>query len=623
MTKPASRPLAEQTALGLLACAAVVAPLALGSSSIGARFVLELTMATAVILWTVSGKRNKFSLAIPLLIAAVSCIQLIPLPDRILIGLAPVSAGAWKVATGGLAAAWAPASVDPAAALIAIRRLLLGVATLVATADMCRYQSHRRRLTAALAVSGILILALGLIFGKAVGDKYLLLGSIPLAGPIYKHVNPIIMPVQSSGAGLPQQVAAGGHRYVMDAGSVGDGFGPYIYSNHFAGAIVLTIPIVLAAWLFVTYGWLPDLVRYTCCAALGGAAAFAVGAMANSRGGAAAFIAALLALTMLIVQRPTLRYLTSAAFIVMVAGIALLAGLLAYGGDHSWMLQLFPDSMQSVAKSLLNDTRTIPAQVALRMFFAAPLLGTGLNSYQSIFPRFYRGDFTLFYAHSDYAQFVAETGLIGISLLGAGCWVMSRKLFRFWKDAPEPYRLLAAGPWASLLGFAVHSAFDWNLHLPANAFLAIMICGLALSSVPAERRREDVIPISEPVLKYALVAFCLLATVLLGRDSLSEYAQRELRQAIVRDRLAKSESDKSASGAGFNVAISTGQRLAAWDPANSQLATLLSNAYLHAADRSEGDAERDKMLGLSDRWATRARRAAATARGLPERIPAS
>ena len=591
MTKPASRPLAEQTALGLLACAAVVAPLALGSSSIGARFVLELTMATAVILWTVSGKRNKFSLAIPLLIAAVSCIQLIPLPDRILIGLAPVSAGAWKVATGGLAAAWAPASVDPAAALIAIRRLLLGVATLVATADMCRYQSHR--------------------------------SSIPLAGPIYNHVNPIIMPVQSSGAGLPQQVAAGGHRYVMDAGSVGDGFGPYIYSNHFAGAIVLTIPIVLAAWLFVTYGWLPDLVRYTCCAALGGAAAFAVGAMANSRGGAAAFIAALLALTMLIVQRPTLRYLTSAAFIVMVAGIALLAGLLAYGGDHSWMLQLFPDSMQSVAKSLLNDTRTIPAQVALRMFFAAPLLGTGLNSYQSIFPRFYRGDFTLFYAHSDYAQFVAETGLIGISLLGAGCWVMSRKLFRFWKDAPEPYRLLAAGPWASLLGFAVHSAFDWNLHLPANAFLAIMICGLALSSVPAERRREDVIPISEPVLKYALVAFCLLATVLLGRDSLSEYAQRELRQAIVRDRLAKSESDKSASGAGFNVAISTGQRLAAWDPANSQLATLLSNAYLHAADRSEGDAERDKMLGLSDRWATRARRAAATARGLPERIPAS
>jgi len=621
MTKPASRPLAERAACIILACAAIGAPLALGSSSIGARFALEASMAAAVILWCISGVRSKATLLMPLLVAAILCLQLIPLPDRVLVSVAPVSAGAWKVAKGGMAGGWTSPSVDPAASLIAIRRLLLGLATLAAVADMGRYQSHRRHLTTALALSGLIILGLGLGFGKAVGDRYLLLRSIPLAGPIYKHVSPIIMPVQTSGAGLPQQVTAAGRRYVMDAGNVGDGFGPYIYSNHFAGAMVLTIPTLLGAWLFLTSQRVPDPLRFACCAACCALALFAVAVMAQSRGGAASLVVSLLALAMLVVHGKILRWAVTSAFFTIGAGIVLVACLLALGGDHAWLLRLFPESMQPIMNAVLNDTRTIPAQVALRMFFASPLVGTGLNTYQFIFPRFYRGDFTLFYAHSDYAQFFAETGIVGIALLIGGCWVLLRKLARFWRDAPMPYRLLAAGPWAALLGFAVHSAFDWNLHLPANALLAILSCGLALSSVPVSRGQQDLPVVPEPIVKYGLVLCCLVATVLLGRDTAAEYAQRRIRAAIVQDRVAQSESRYTESREALVAAIHAGENMSDWDPRNAQLATLISNAYLHVADRTTDASERQAMLGFADRWEARARRLSAIPRGLSEPIP--
>jgi hypothetical protein len=623
MTTPAPRPMAERVACGLLAAAAIIAPLALGSSGIAARFALEVAMTTAVVLWCVSGVRSKSALAIPILVAAVLCLQVVPLPDRVLMSIAPVSSGAWKVANGGTGGGWASPSVDPGASLIAIRRLLVSLSTLMAVTDIGRYQTHRKKLTAALAISGIIVLGLGLGFGKAVGDRYLLLRSIPLAGPIYKHVSPIIMPVQTSGAGLPQQISAGGRRYVMDAGNVGDGFGPYIYSNHFAGAMVLTMPIVLGAWLFLTYRRAPDTLRYGTFAAIGGCAGCAVAVMAESRGGAAALVISLLGLLMLVVRRPILRKGIASVFLATCACVAFLACLLASGGDHAWLFGWFPDSLHPVMTSVLNDTRTIPAQVALRMFLAAPLLGTGLNTYQFIFPRFYRGDFTLFYAHSDYAQFFAETGIIGIILLTGGAWVLLKRLFRFWTDAPVPYRLLAAGPWAALLGFAVHSAFDWNLHLPANALLAVMACGLALSSVPMDRTTKDFSPISQPMVKYMLVACCLGAVVLLGRDSMVEYAQRAIRTAIVADRLAQSDSQKAESLEGLLAAIRGGERMADWDQRNAQLATLISNAYLHAADRAEMMADKHTMLGSANRWATRARRLCATPRGLAEVMPSS
>jgi hypothetical protein len=619
MMQPLSRPLGEKIAVALLVTATIAAPLAIGSSSIGARCAIEATLASVALLWIASGSRSKVAMAMPLLITAVVCLQLIPLPENILVTVAPVSAGAWKLVAGGIKAHWATASVDPAASLVAIRRLLLGLATLLASADMMRYQSLRRYLTAAMAISGILILALGLVFGKAKGEDYLLLGVIPLAGPIYKHVNPILMPMQTSGAGLPQEVTAAGKHYIMDAGSIGDGFGPYIYSNHFAGALVLTIPIVIGVWLFVTYGRFATVARYSLAAAVGGCSVFTVGALANSRGGMAALLVALLALAALVSRKPWARYLTLSTFICSLAGIMCLASLLAYGGDHSSLLAFLPDSIRPVIAELLNDTRTIPAQVGLRMLRASPLLGTGLNTYQFMFPRFYRGNFTLFYAHSDFAQFLAETGIVGIILLGAACFVVIHKLTIFWKSAPEPYRLLAAGPWAALAGFCVHSCFDWNLHLPANSLLAIMASALVLSSVPVNHGWAKRIPFSQRLWAVALAGACLISLMLLMRDARSDYAQQGLRRAIVGDRIAKSAADKKISMAALSSAIGTGETIAAWDSANATLAAILSNAYLHAADCAELPSDREAMLGHSDRWAMRASSLSAAARGLPQR----
>ncbi|MCI0659346.1 MAG: O-antigen ligase family protein, partial [Acidobacteria bacterium] len=57
-----------------------------------------------------------------------------------------------------------------------------------------------------------------------------------------------------------------------------------------------------------------------------------------------------------------------------------------------------------------------------------PILGTGVGTFQFVFPRYREATTTAFYdyAHSDYLQVLAETGLIGGALLAAGVFLVAR-----------------------------------------------------------------------------------------------------------------------------------------------------------------------------------------------------
>jgi O-antigen ligase len=121
---------------------------------------------------------------------------------------------------------------------------------------------------------------------------------------------------------------------------------------------------------------------------------------------------------------------------------------------------------------------------SLRMFSYRPLLGWGLGTFPTIYPRFRSFYTNLFIneAHNDYAQLLVEMGLLGFGLM---IWFLvrlyqhglptSRRWEFQWDSAVSLAALLGC------TGILVHSFVDFNLQITANAALFYALCGLAAS----------------------------------------------------------------------------------------------------------------------------------------------
>lgn len=603
----------------ILGAAAIWTPLAFGASATWARFGMELTATAGACLWATGAARPFWLTVAPLVMTAFLLLQLVPLPESLVMQVAPVSAGAWKVATAGAGSSRSCVSVDPAATWVGIQTVLVTLAATAAVIDLGRLQRQRRILLSAVAVSGLLILAIGGIGGR-IGENQLLLGFIDISGPILPNQSPINLPSQSNGVGIAEWVEVGNQRYKSDAGWIGGCVGLFLYGNHFAAAVCLTLPVMLSAWLWLTADRIPSWLQWGVAAIATSAAIWAVAWVAGSRAGTGAL--ALTVVTFLSLAAPLrwMRIASGLVAIVLAVGVAIFSALILLPSDTVLSL-VPPDFKQTVAK-LLADGRAGPAHVAIRAFLASPMLGTGLDTFRDIFPRFYTDRFTLFYAHNEFAQLLAETGLLGVAFVTAFVWYLTPKAVRFWRDAPGQYRILNAGPWAGLAGITAHSAFDWDLHLPAIALLTVIVVGLAASSVPARKPTGASKPlIPEYVPRWLLVVCCVIAAAGLWRDAISESVQRQLREAIVADRLAEKDPKRPDATETLARAIFAGESLARFDPNDADLLVTLGQAHLHLARLNPPGEERDLLLGNAERWFQRARKASAMCRGLPEPVP--
>jgi O-antigen ligase len=147
----------------------------------------------------------------------------------------------------------------------------------------------------------------------------------------------------------------------------------------------------------------------------------------------------------------------------------------------------------------------------LRMFRRKPLLGWGLGAFPVVYPEF-RSFYTNFFvneAHNDYLQLLAEMGLAGFAAMLWFWVVLGRaalpKLKNWTTDISGAVTLAAS---LSVTGILVHSFFDFNLQIPANAALFYVFCTVAASPrllqrarkrKPAPTTAEEILPASEVV----------------------------------------------------------------------------------------------------------------------------
>lgn len=610
----------EMTAVWLLAGTVVLAPVLLGCSGIWTRFALEAVLAVATLAWAYSGQRSKWLMLMPTAMLGLSLLQTMPLPGWLLMRIAPVSAGSWKTAEGATLAAWHSISVDPGASATAARRLFLGLCVLAVVTELGRRQSHRRRLLWALAISGSVMLASGAYFGTAKNNR--MLGVVNLAGPLNPETNPTVMPVQTNGVGVRSTVTVGKLQYEDDEGYVGDGFGTYIYSNHFGGGVNLTCPAVLAAWLLLTRRRISEWLRWSVCLAAWLAAVWLVGGVAHSRGGAASLVLGGLVLMAIAAETRLVRWPATGTLMAYSAGLIAAALLTVFFllGPAGVILDGLPPPWKSLIVHALSDARSVAAQVAFRMAIASPFLGTGLGTYEMVFPRFHTSRYTLFFAHNDYAQFFAEAGFVSGAIAAVVAGVLAYRCGWFCREARGDYRVFNAAAWSALAGIGLHSGLDWNLHLPANSCLASVIMGLCASSVPATPWAFASRPLAWiPAwsVKAMLALACVATMGLLTRDTVSEAVQKAVKEAVALDRLDPSDPRHERAAAALATAIAAAERMAVWDSRDAKLLVLLGQAKLHVARAEQPGISKDALLGSAGVWLAKARLASALLRGLP------
>ncbi len=115
----------------------------------------------------------------------------------------------------------------------------------------------------------------------------------------------------------------------------------------------------------------------------------------------------------------------------------------------------------------------------------APLFGTGLGSFEAVYPSYQdpslRG--SVKHAHSDWLELALETGLLGLlAALLAAAWGI-RAAVRTWLRArSSEMRSLIGGGLAATAAFAAHSLFEFGFQIPGNAVVFFSAAGFLLSS---------------------------------------------------------------------------------------------------------------------------------------------
>ncbi len=110
------------------------------------------------------------------------------------------------------------------------------------------------------------------------------------------------------------------------------------------------------------------------------------------------------------------------------------------------------------------------------------LTGSGGGSFYSTFPGYMQEGSRLSYryAHNDFLQFFLETGVVGFALLTALVLCGMYYALRVMATRSHHYlRSLGYGSFMGVLAILIHSSTDFNLQIPSNAALFVVLLALA------------------------------------------------------------------------------------------------------------------------------------------------
>ena len=259
----------------------------------------------------------------------------------------------------------------------------------------------------------------------------------------------------------------------------GNPFGPYVNRNDFAGLMELLAPVGLSLVLFrgVRTEQMPfvGILTVVPIVAL---------LMTASRGGIVSLVFELGVLALLVYVAHSKK-----SQIVPFA-IVLLVALLAMG----WLgTNRILDRFSSYrADELTANRRVTMLKGTWHVFLAHPLIGCGLGTLVAVYPRYepYYDGKIVDHAHNDYVEALAETGIVG-GICGLAfflLWLREARM-RLVREQTFFSKAIHVAGVTACAGMMVHSFVDFNLHIPANGLVFLVM--IALSSAPVLERKNS------------------------------------------------------------------------------------------------------------------------------------
>lgn len=135
-----------------------------------------------------------------------------------------------------------------------------------------------------------------------------------------------------------------------------------------------------------------------------------------------------------------------------------------------------------------NTRRVDIWRATWEMFKDHPVAGVGLGGYWVAIPQYHdaSGEYTPQQAHNDYLELLASGGLIGFALFLSFAFLLLKRARETLRSGDAFRRAAALGALAGLFGVAVHSLFDFGLHMTANAALCVLLVAAAAAHVEGE-----------------------------------------------------------------------------------------------------------------------------------------
>jgi len=250
-------------------------------------------------------------------------------------------------------------------------------------------------------------------------------------------------------------------------------FGPFVNPNHFAGFVELTAPLGLAMLFFPSRRReeVPLLLLFTILPI--GAVFFSA-----SRSGIIVVVLEFALLAFFFqVHRMRRKQLVRATAIGLLAG-----GMILWLGVTKALERFELLAHQGVSREL----RVAMDEDTWVIFQDHPLTGTGLGTLIAVYPRyesFYNGT-TVDHAHNDFLELLSDTGLVGGVCGALFIGLLFRRGFaNFQVAAGGSARALVAGPLVGCAGMLLHSFVDFNLHIPSNALIFLLLASLATKAL--------------------------------------------------------------------------------------------------------------------------------------------
>ncbi len=198
--------------------------------------------------------------------------------------------------------------------------------------------------------------------------------------------------------------------------------------------------------------------------------------LSASRGGIISVFSALILMLLMFVFTKSNR---RKSFIILILFVVTAVYSLHIGIDHTIKRFYYLD--------ISFEERNRMAKKTLDIFKDYKLAGIGVGNFQYAYPK-YQSELDkkkfIQYAHNDWVQLLAETGIIGFFLVLTGIIYYLFCTIRLWRKSNDPFAIgLGLAPPAIITTISIHSYSDFNLHIPANCFIVAAIIAIGYSAL--------------------------------------------------------------------------------------------------------------------------------------------